>query len=519
MISLAGGEKQRCFVVSGGAGTGKTHFLQYILIKRLLDGKATTIQFDKDHIFWFNNDGVFVVQSWNQPDLLSNLLTNNHLIHLVDVPLNPEDVLLQAVGVMVTTSSPFDLASSYKWMDRQVPTACVLWMEPPSWEETYVVCKHFAPPFFKSDDLTQVPRLFLTYGPSISMCLNLAGSPSREAVHIQNINYALHSLKYASHWLPLPDAEGGYARYTSFLFGFHSPTSLPESERQINKHDNFGFFISQCFPLSSYIIKRLFELALQSNPRQGKNLLLDLTRNPRTRDAAELFFELAVSHRLRNGPRLLTDRRSSSVQYFNLSPLPPYFAGQPSSNVVGFNIRSLSPDSEVNVQFSLSQLPEMIRKYPGHLLTPLQNSWPSVKYIMVRYPGDDSQQDSELGNSLASVENAHIYVILPTLDMNPVLLVEELEKIRQAIPDGFLGSKWDKWSLIVVQLTEQAGEEITEPVVLNTKCPSSMMDYKEKNGMIEWKRRLEQFTLKVSAEQLFGPVQGKKMEMDAGSKL
>ncbi|KAK7455862.1 hypothetical protein VKT23_010899 [Stygiomarasmius scandens] len=207
MIGLAGKQRQRCFVISGGAGIGKTHFLQYILIKRLLDGKATTIQLDRDHIFWFNSDGVFVVRSWNQPDLLSSLLNDTHLIHLVDVPLAPEDVVLQAAGVMVTTSSLCDLASSYRWMDRQTPTGCILWMEPLSWEETYVVCKHFAPPFFNLQSLNDIARVFLKYGPSISTCLNLANSPFREASHERNISLALDSLKHGSRWLPLPDAQ------------------------------------------------------------------------------------------------------------------------------------------------------------------------------------------------------------------------------------------------------------------------------------------------------------------------
>jgi hypothetical protein len=57
----------------------------------------------------------------------------------VDVELGPTDLVLQAVGVMIATSSPCDLASTYKWMDRLVPTACVLWIEPPTWEETFVM--------------------------------------------------------------------------------------------------------------------------------------------------------------------------------------------------------------------------------------------------------------------------------------------------------------------------------------------------------------------------------------------
>ncbi|KAF5362594.1 hypothetical protein D9758_009596 [Tetrapyrgos nigripes] len=483
MLSLAGAEKQRCFVISGGTGVGKTHYLQYILLRRLLDGKATTIQFDPANIFWFRADGVFVVHSWSHPDLLSNLLTNTHLIHLLDVQLGPTDVVLQAVGVMVATSSPCDLASTYKWMDRQVPTGCILWTEPLTWEETYVVCKHFAPPFFKTEGLADIARVFLKYGPSVSVCLNLANSPSREVEYERNISIALNSLKETSHWLPLPDSEGGYPRYIPFLFGIYPPET-PSKDRD----DSTLNLTSQCFPLSPYIVERLFNLALKFNPYQGKTLLQALTRNSRTRDAAEHFFELAVQYRLRKG---LQDQKSQH-QNFILNPLPNSSDGLP-TNFVGFD-NGLPP--KVYTYIPLPELPEVIQRYPGRLLTPFQTTWPSVKHLMVRYP-NDSESEFGISSSLPPVKEPHVYVVYPTLQENPLVLPAfELEKIRKAIPEGFLGFKWDKWSLIVVQLEGQSGEGVNDSAVVSG-------DAGEKKLVEEWTKRLEQFTMTVSADQLF----------------
>ncbi|KAK7455860.1 hypothetical protein VKT23_010897 [Stygiomarasmius scandens] len=156
----------------------------------------------------------------------------------------------------------------------------------------------------------------------------------------------------------------------------------------------------------------------------------------------------------------------------------------------------------------------MIRKFPGRLLTPLQNTWPSVKYIMARYPNDSK---SENGCSLVPIMEPHVYIIYPTLDEHPVLPVQELEKVRQAIPDGFLGFQWRNWSLIVVQL-EQQGKGVMEPVTFTTGC-SSMMNGNEKEMLNKWEKTLDQFTMTVSAERLFGldPKQEKRGKM--GVKL
>jgi hypothetical protein len=290
---------------------------------------------------------------------------------------------------------------------------------------------------------------------------------------------ALDALKETSHWLPLPDSQGGYARYIPFLFGIYPPESPSKDEFNLN-------LTSQCFPLSPYIVERLFNLAIKFNPYQGKILLQALTRNPRTRDAAEQMLELAVKYRLRKG---LQDQKSQH-QNFGLSPLPDA-TGWHATNFVGFD-NGLS--TEVYTYIPLSELPEMMQKYSGRLLTPMQTSWPSVKHIMVRYPNDS---ECEFGNSLPPVKEPHVYVVYPTLEENPVLPAVELEKIRKAIPDKFLGFTWDKWSLIVVQLKGLEG--VHDPVALYAQSTSAQ----EQKLVQGWSKRLEQYTMTVSADQLF----------------
>ncbi|KAG2034900.1 hypothetical protein BDR03DRAFT_963941, partial [Suillus americanus] len=136
---------ERNFIVHGSAGIGKTHFLAYILVKRLLARQPVTYQVDQLHssVMCFTADGFFTLPQENSE--YHPLFQREDVWHLVDSThedptTHPNTAHTQALmwgtcgKAVFTTFWPDSLGFKVDWSPGY-EVSLQRWMKPCTWDE------------------------------------------------------------------------------------------------------------------------------------------------------------------------------------------------------------------------------------------------------------------------------------------------------------------------------------------------------------------------------------------------
>ncbi|KAG2134418.1 uncharacterized protein EDB93DRAFT_846528 [Suillus bovinus] len=136
---------ERNFIVHGSAGIGKTHFLAYLLVKRLLARQPVTYQIDQLHSFvmCFTADGFFILPQENSE--YHPLFQREDVWHLVDSmhedpTTHPNTAHTQALmwstcgKAIFTTFWPDSLGFKIDWSPGY-EVSLQRWMKPCTWDE------------------------------------------------------------------------------------------------------------------------------------------------------------------------------------------------------------------------------------------------------------------------------------------------------------------------------------------------------------------------------------------------
>lgn len=268
------------FIVHGSAGIGKTNFLGYVLIRRLLARQPVTYQVDRpgSRVLCFTCDGFFTLPE--QDSEYDPIFQREDVWHLIDniqedpmVHVNTAHTQALMWGTcgkaIFTTFWPDNLGFNIEWSPGY-DVALQRWMAPCPWDEIFAMSALTA-------DRHDAEFLLWTYthfGSNAHTCMQVSYDPS-----------------YAEHYVnELEDAHNNF-------------WSLPPSLREIEAQYNRSLFAVKPgdtrvellpYPVSQVASKIFAEGLVSIDPNAAKEAVCNLLHSPDARAEGELLYRQVV---------------------------------------------------------------------------------------------------------------------------------------------------------------------------------------------------------------------------------
>lgn len=251
-------------IVHGSAGIGKTNFLGYVLIRRLLARQPVTYQVDRpgSRVLCFTCDGFFTLPEQNS-DIHEDPMVHVNTAHT-------QALMWGTCGKAIfTTFWPDKLGFNIEWSPGY-DVALQRWMAPCPWDEIFAMSALTA-------DRHDVEFLLWTYthfGSNAHTCMQVSHDPS-----------------YAEHYVnELEDAHNNF-------------WSLPASLREIEAQYNRSLFAVKPgdtraellpYPISQVASKIFAEELVSIDPNAAKEAVSNLLHSPDAKAEGELFYRQVV---------------------------------------------------------------------------------------------------------------------------------------------------------------------------------------------------------------------------------
>ncbi|KAG1778525.1 hypothetical protein EV702DRAFT_157510 [Suillus placidus] len=271
---------ERNFIVHGSAGIGKTNFLGYVLIRRLLARQPVTYQVDKPGscVLCFTCEGFFTLPEQNSE--YYPLFQREDVWHLIDS--THEDPILHANTAhtqalmwgtcgkaIFTTFWPDKLGFNIEWSPGY-DVALQRWMAPCPWDEIFAMSALTA----DRHDVEFLLWSYTHFGSNAHACMQVSHDPS-----------------YAEHYMnELEDAHDNL-------------WSLPPSLRELEAQYNRSLFAVKPgdtraeplpYPISQVASKIFAEGLVSMDSTAAKEAVGNLLHSPDTKREGEIFYRQVV---------------------------------------------------------------------------------------------------------------------------------------------------------------------------------------------------------------------------------
>ncbi|KAG1756298.1 uncharacterized protein EDB91DRAFT_1091780 [Suillus paluster] len=271
---------ERNFIVHGSAGIGKTHFLAYVLIRRLLACQPVTYQIDQPgtSVLCFTADGFFTLSE--EDNEYHPLFQSEDVWHLVDsTHYNPvthtntdhtQTLMWGTCGKAIfTTFWPDSLGFNIEWSPGY-DVALRQWMAPCTWDEIFAMSALTA-------DRHNAKRLRWTYahfGSNADICLQVSRHASYGDHYVDELECA-HDIFWSLH----PTLRELESQYNRSLFAVQPGDTRTEPLP---------------YPVSQFASKLLAEEIVSLYPSTAKVAIDTLLDSLDTKEEGETFYRQTV---------------------------------------------------------------------------------------------------------------------------------------------------------------------------------------------------------------------------------
>ncbi|KAG1753459.1 hypothetical protein EDB19DRAFT_1669442 [Suillus lakei] len=271
---------ERNFIVHGSAGIGKTHFLAYLLVKRLLARQPVTYQLDQLHssVMCFTADGFFTLPE--EGSEYHPLFQREDVWHLVDSThedpsTHPNTAHTQALmwgacgKAIFTTFWPDSLGFKVDWSPGY-EVSLQRWMRPCTWDEIVAMSALTA----KKHDPGALLWSYTHFGSNARTCLEV----SRYANHA---DHYLDELERAhdNFWRMHPALREQEAHYSRNLFAVQPGDTRTEPLP---------------YPVSQVASRLLADGIASFDPSSTKDAVYNLLSSEDTEEAGKILHRQAV---------------------------------------------------------------------------------------------------------------------------------------------------------------------------------------------------------------------------------
>ncbi|KAG2368609.1 hypothetical protein BDR07DRAFT_1605413 [Suillus spraguei] len=273
----------RNFIVHGSTGIGKTYFLAYLLVKRLLARQPVTYQIDQLHssVMCFTADGFFTLPQ--EGSEYHPLFQRKDVWHLVDSThedpaTHPNTAHTQALmwgtcgKAIFTTFWPDSLGFKIDWSPGY-EVSLQRWMKPCTWDEIVAMSALTANKHEKHDAET-LRWSYTHFGSNARTCLQVSRHPS-------NADYYLNELERArdNFWFQHPVLREHEALYSRNLFAVQPGDNRTEPLP---------------YPVSQVASRLLADGIASLDPSTAKDAVRNLLSSKDTEESGKILYRQAV---------------------------------------------------------------------------------------------------------------------------------------------------------------------------------------------------------------------------------
>lgn len=270
---------ERNFIVHGSAGIGKTHFLAYLLVKRLLARQPVTYQIDQLHtsVMCFTEDGFFTLPQENSE--YHPLFQREDVWHLVDSThedptTHPNTAHTQALmwstcgKAIFTTFWPDSLGFKVDWSPGY-EVALQLWMKPCTWDEIVAMSAITANKHEKHNP-EALRWSYTHFGSNAHTCLEVSHHPSHADYYVNQLERARDNL-----WFQHPVLRERGALYSRNLFAVQPGDTRTEP---------------LSYPVSQVASRLLADGIASFDPSTAKDAVYNLLNSQDTEESGKTFY-------------------------------------------------------------------------------------------------------------------------------------------------------------------------------------------------------------------------------------
>ncbi|KAJ2933164.1 hypothetical protein H1R20_g3884, partial [Candolleomyces eurysporus] len=175
-------QRRYAFFVTGSAGIGKTLWLHFVLVERLLRNLPTLLQFEHKRIYYFSKDGASIIFPEDNPkdrQLVAEMKQDVwYLFHSNEFNLSPSYAVLASDLPVIQVGLP--LCKHFRWHRKITPT-CIFWVMKPTTSSEVLQMRSIQDTSLWPDALTitdaMVSSFCSLYGPSARNVFKYAKNP------------------------------------------------------------------------------------------------------------------------------------------------------------------------------------------------------------------------------------------------------------------------------------------------------------------------------------------------------
>ncbi|KAG1756735.1 uncharacterized protein EDB91DRAFT_1094168 [Suillus paluster] len=271
---------ERNFIMHGSAGIGKTHFLAYLLVRRLLARQPVTYQVDQPDscVMCFTADGFFTLPEENSE--YHPLFQRKDVWHLVDSAhedptthpnTNHTKALMWGTcgKAIFTTFGPGSLGSNVEWSPGY-DVSLRRWMKPCTWDEIFAMSALTA----DKHDPEALRWSYIHFGSNAHTCLQVTR-------HASHADHYLNGLECAhdNFWSLHPSLRELEAQYSRNLFAVQPGETRTEPLP---------------FPVSQVASRLIADGIASLDSSDAKDAVNNLLNSEDTKEAGEIFYREVV---------------------------------------------------------------------------------------------------------------------------------------------------------------------------------------------------------------------------------
>ncbi|KAG1891494.1 hypothetical protein F4604DRAFT_1673334 [Suillus subluteus] len=271
---------ERNFIVHGSAGIGKTNFLGYVLIRRLLARQPVTYQVDRPDscVLCFTGDGFFTFPEQNseyyplfQREDVWHLIDSTHGDSIVHANTAHTQALMWGTcgKAIFTTFWPDKLGFNIEWSPGY-EVALQRWMAPCPWDEIFAMSALTA-------DRHDVEFLLWTYthfGSNAHTCMQVSRDPSYAEHYVSELEDA-----HDNFWSLPASLRGTESQYNRSLFAVKPGDTRAEPLP---------------YPVSQVASKIFAEGLISIDPTAAKQAVCNLLHSSDAKGEGEIFYRQVV---------------------------------------------------------------------------------------------------------------------------------------------------------------------------------------------------------------------------------
>lgn len=274
---------ERNFVVHGSAGIGKTHFLAYLLVKRLLARQPVTYQIDQLHssVMCFTADGFFTLPQ--ESSEYHPLFQREDVWHLIDSThedptTHPNTAHTQALmwgtcgKAIFTTFWPDSLGFKIDWSPGY-EVSLQRWMKPCTWDEIVAMSALTANKHEKHDP-EALRWSYTHFGSNAHACIEVSRHPGHAEYYINELECARDNF-----WFQHPILREHEALFNRNLFAVQPGDTRTEPLP---------------YPVSQVASRLLADGIASLDPSTAKDAVCNLLNSEDTEESGKIFYRQAA---------------------------------------------------------------------------------------------------------------------------------------------------------------------------------------------------------------------------------